>query len=178
MTTTTLPAVRSRLERVRARTGPPPLLLTDYGTPAVAECLTDHDTAFVDGAGNVHLDGTAAYVVILGRPRRQKSRTSGFIPIELELICALLAEPRLLGAPVREVSERTGISTCKVSGLLAALAARAPDPRAHRAAGGRVGTTACARWPIGCSAPSRTASPPMQPDPPDRALAALQLMAT
>lgn len=121
VTTTTLPAVRSRLERVRAKTGLPPLLLTDYVTPAVAESLIDHGTAFVDGAGNVHLDGAAAYVVILGRPRSQKSRTSGFTPIELELIFALLAEPRLLGAPVREVSERTGISTGKVSALLAAL---------------------------------------------------------
>ncbi len=121
VTTTTLPAVRSRLERVRAQAGLPPMLLTDYVTPAVAERLIGHGTAFVDGAGNVHLDGTAAYVVILGRPRIQKSRTSGFTPIELELIFALLAEPGLLGAPVREVSERTGISTGKVSGLLAAL---------------------------------------------------------
>lgn len=121
VTTTTLRAVRSRLGRVRARTGLPPLLLTDYVTPAVAERLIDHGTVFVDGAGNVHLDGTAAYVVILGRPRSQKPRHSGFTPIGLELIFALLAEPRLLGAPVREASERTGISTGKVSALLNAL---------------------------------------------------------
>lgn len=44
-----------------------PLLLTDYVAPAVADDLLAHGMAFADAAGNVHLDGTAGYVLVLGR---------------------------------------------------------------------------------------------------------------
>lgn len=118
VTTTTLPAVRNRLERARAQSGMPPLLLTDYLTPAVAAGLLDQGMAFADAAGNVHLDGAAGYVLVLGRPRSRKAPTTGFTPLELELIFALLADPTLLQAPVRQVSERTGISIGKISALL------------------------------------------------------------
>ncbi len=125
VTTTTLAAVRNRLERARAQTGMPPLLLTDYVTPAVAERFLDQGVAFADAAGNVHLDGAAGYILVLGRPRSRKAPTTGFTPLELELIFALLAEPTLLQAPVRQVSERTGISIGKVSALLNELVEQA-----------------------------------------------------
>ena len=118
VTTTTLPAVLSRLERARAQSGLPPLLLTDYLTHTVAEGLLDQGIAFADAAGSAHLDGRAGYVLIVGRTRSRKAPSSGFTPLELEVIFALLAEPTLLEAPVREVAERTGSSIGKVSAPL------------------------------------------------------------
>jgi hypothetical protein len=118
VTTTTLPSVRSRLEHARAQSGMPPLLLTDYVTPAVADGLLDHGMAFADLAGNVHLDGAAGYVLVLGRRRTRQTPKTGFTALELELIFALLAEPTLFEAPVRQVSERTGISIGTISALL------------------------------------------------------------
>lgn len=92
VTTTTLPAVRRRLERVRAQTGLPPLPLTDHVTPAVAERLIDHATAFVDGAGTVHLDGAAAYVVIFGRCANRTFRL--MFPALARHKCVCVPRPR------------------------------------------------------------------------------------
>jgi len=121
VTTTTLPSVRSRLERARAETGMPPLLLTDYVTPAVADDLLAQGLAFADAAGNVHLDGAAGYVLVLGRRRTRKRSNTGFTALELEAVFALLADPTLLEAPVRQVAGRTGISIGTVSALLNGL---------------------------------------------------------
>ena len=81
--------------------------------------------AFADAAGNAHLDGVAGYVLVLGRSRSRKAPNPGFTALELELIFALLAEPTLLQAPVRDVSERTGISIGKISALLNELVEQA-----------------------------------------------------
>lgn len=121
VTTTTLPSVRSRLERARAETGLPPLLLTDYVTPAVADDLLAQGLAFADAAGNVHLDGAAGYVLVLGRRRTRERPTTGFTALELELVFALLADPTLLDAPVRQVAKRTGISIGTISATLHGL---------------------------------------------------------
>ena len=68
-----------RAEPTGARAGrvrPAPFLPTDYVTPAVVESLIGHGTTFVDSAGNLHLDGTAADVAIIGRSANRTFRLS------------------------------------------------------------------------------------------------------
>ena len=58
----TLGAVLHQIEQ----TGKPPLLITDYVTPPLAEKLKARNIAFLDAAGNAYLDQPNLYIWIKG----------------------------------------------------------------------------------------------------------------
>ena len=118
VTTTTLPAILTTIERAQSQVGRPPLLLSDYLTPAVTEKLLAEHVEFVDGAGNIFLDSPAAYVLVLNKKPKLKQYTSGFTATDLKLIYALLSMPQLRGATYRDLSATTGISLGKISATL------------------------------------------------------------
>ena len=123
VTTTTLPHIITRLEAYRRDLQQPPLLLAPYLTPAVTKRLLDERIEFADAAGNVYLDGPAAYVLITGQKRRGEPVDTGFTATDLVLIFALLARPELRQATYRELNLRTGVSLGKISATINQLQA-------------------------------------------------------
>ena len=123
VTTSTLPAVMGRLERVRQQAKKPPLLLSPYLTPAVIEKLLTERIEFIDGAGNIFLDSPAAYVLVLGRKPGREPKTTGLTATDLKLLYALLSRPALRNTTYRDLSIKTGVSLGKVSEALVKLKA-------------------------------------------------------
>jgi hypothetical protein len=111
----------SHLTQLQAATGARAMLLTTYAPPAVADALAERGIAYADAAGNVHLNGPAAYALIRGqRPERTATR-SGLTPTDLHLVFALLRRTDLLRAPLRQVAQATGVSLGKVSTTMRTL---------------------------------------------------------
>lgn len=123
VTTSTLPVVIGRLERARQQAKKPPLLLSPYLTPAVAEKLLAERIEFVDGAGNIFLDSPAAYVLVLGRKPGREPNTATLTATDLKLLYALLSRPALRNMTYRDLSIKTGVSLGKVSETLVKLKA-------------------------------------------------------
>lgn len=123
VTTTTLPAVLATIERVQRQIERPPLLLSDYLTPAVTEKLLAEQVEFADGAGNVFLNSPAAYVLVLNKRPARKQSAGGFTATDLELIYALLSKPQLLKETYRDLRAATGVSLGKISATLNQLEA-------------------------------------------------------
>lgn len=115
VTTTTLPQVISQLKACRRETNRPPLLLAPYFTPGVTARLVEERIEFADAAGNVYIDGSAAYILVLGQKRRSAPTDSGFTATDLRLIFALLARPELRDATYRDLNSRTGVSLGTIS---------------------------------------------------------------
>lgn len=121
VTTRSLSSLLSQLAQVRQASGALPMLLTDHVTPAVADMLEAHDIAYADSAGNVFLNGPAAYVLVRGhRPEKATPRT-GLTKTDLELVFAILSRPQLLEEPLRQIAVATGVSLGKVSNTLRTL---------------------------------------------------------
>ncbi|HZJ09683.1 MAG TPA: type IV toxin-antitoxin system AbiEi family antitoxin [Trueperaceae bacterium] len=132
VTTASLGLVLSQLERQRSEFALRPLLAAPYLTPGVTERLLHHGIEFVDDAGNVHLNGPAAYVLILGRKPENLPRSGALSTADLRLIFALLARPELRAASYRVLNAYTGVSLGKISGTIKKLeiakyVARAPS---------------------------------------------------
>jgi hypothetical protein len=76
---------------------------------------------FVDDAGNVHWNGSAAYVLVLGR-KPEKTKGSGALTnADLRLVFALLATPSLRAVTYPTLSAETGLSIGKISGTFKKL---------------------------------------------------------
>lgn len=123
ITTTTLPSTLTQLERHRPGLARAPLLLSSYLTPAVTQRLLDEGIEFADGAGNMYLDGSAAYVLMLNRKPRHAPAMRGFTQADLKVIYALLAHPALRKSTVRALNSVTGVSLGKISGTVNKLVA-------------------------------------------------------
>lgn len=121
LTTTTLGPILSQLERSRDSLGYKPLLAAPYITPGTAERLLQQGIEFVDGAGNVHLNDRAAYVLVLGKKPGRLVRSSALSSTDLRLVFALLARPELRSATYRTFSALTGISLGKISATITKL---------------------------------------------------------
>jgi hypothetical protein len=121
LSTSHLPAVLAKIDRHRQRIHLRPLLVAPHLTPGVTRRLLDENVEFVDGAGNVFLDGPAAYVLVLDRKPARKPSASGFTAADLQLIFAFLARPRLLKASYREISAVSGVSLGKISSTVRKL---------------------------------------------------------
>lgn len=121
VTTTTLPHILSQLEALRQTVDLPPLLLAPYLTPAATRRLIEERIEFADAAGNVYIDGPAAYICVLGQKRRSERTDFGLTATDLQLIFAYIARPELLDATYRELSARTGVSLGKISGTVKKL---------------------------------------------------------
>ncbi len=115
VTTTMLPQVLAQLERLRETFGRATLLIAPYLTPAVTRRLVADEFEFADGAGNIYLDGDAAYVLVLDQKRKKEPGRTGFSAVALQLIYTLLAHQELRRATYRELSKKTGVSLGKIS---------------------------------------------------------------
>jgi hypothetical protein len=99
------------------------ILMAPHVSPGVGEQLARHGGNYVDAAGNCHLQiGQRYFAHVEGK--RPARRTVGHRPLRgpgLQGLLALLAEPELARATVREFAERAGVSKSTVSNLLRQL---------------------------------------------------------
>jgi hypothetical protein len=97
-----------------------PLLFTWHLSEPVINQLLEHNLEFVDTAGNIYLNGPAAYVLIRGkRPSvEHASSQSAFSSAGLKLIYVLLKSPSVLGTTVRHMAEVAEVSIGSISRII------------------------------------------------------------
>ena len=118
----TLGAVLHQIEHV----GKPPLLVTDYVTPPLAEKLKARNIAFLDAAGNAFLDQPPVYIWIKGErplemPGANKAKGRAFQAGGLKVLFALLCNPDLIAEPYREIARLAGVAHGTVGWVMAEL---------------------------------------------------------
>ena len=67
VSTKSLGALLSQLERLHVTTDARPMLLTTHATRSIADALASRGIAYADTTGNAHLNGPSAYVLVQGR---------------------------------------------------------------------------------------------------------------
>jgi hypothetical protein len=106
----TLGAVLVKLERL----GPQALLVTDQVTPALADELKARRIPFLDTAGNAYLDQPNLYIWVKGQkaPTRPAKPEIGraFQPTGLQVLFALLCDPRAINRPYRDLAAMAGVA--------------------------------------------------------------------
>jgi hypothetical protein len=118
----TLGAVLHQIEH----TGKPPLLITDYVTPPLAEKLKARNIAFLDAAGNAYLDQPPVYVWIKGErpvdmPATNNVKGRAFQASGLKVLFALLCNPDWAAEPYREIARLAGVAHGTVGWVMADL---------------------------------------------------------
>lgn len=108
--------------------GKPPLLVTDYVTPPLAEKLKARNIAFLDAAGNAFLDQPPVYVWIKGErpletPATNKVKGRAFQASGLKVLFALLCNPCWVAEPYREIARLAGVAHGTVGWVMADLPA-------------------------------------------------------
>jgi hypothetical protein len=121
----TLGAIVTQLRHVADATGRPPLLLTDYATPPMADQLRALQQQFADEAGNAYLDGPGFLVYVTGRKPEQKPTavrpSRAFTAAGLKVLFALICDPELADAPHRAIAAAAGVALGAVPPILADL---------------------------------------------------------
>jgi len=91
-----------------------PVLITRYVTPLMADHLRDVDIQFIDTAGNVFLNYPPLYIFVKGnkvpkefRPERQ---VRAFQPTGLQVLFALMCNPGLENAPMRQIAAKANVA--------------------------------------------------------------------
>lgn len=96
-----------------------PLLLADYLPPRLQERLVEAGVNFVDQAGNMYIDRPGKlYIRIQGaRPKRLQEAKPGRLsqPSGLQVVFVLLAEPRAVTMPYRELAKASGVALGSVA---------------------------------------------------------------
>lgn len=118
----TLGAVLHQIEHA----GKPPLLVTDYVTPPLAEKLRARNIAFLDAAGNAFLDQPPVYVWIKGErplqtPGTNKVKGRAFQASGLKVLFALLCNPDWVAEPYREIARLARVAHGTVGWVMADL---------------------------------------------------------
>lgn len=118
----TLGAALHQIERA----GKPPLLVTDYVTPPLAEKLKARNIAFLDAAGNAFLDQPPVYIWIKGErpletPVTNKVKGRAFQASGLKVLFALLCNPDWVAEPYREIAGLAGVAHGTVGWVMADL---------------------------------------------------------
>jgi len=118
----TLGAVLHQIEQA----GKPPLIITDYVTPPLAEKLKARNIAFLDAAGNAYLDQPPVYVWIKGErpletPATNKVKGRAFQASGLKVLFALLCNPDWVAEPYREIARLAGVAHGTVGWVMADL---------------------------------------------------------
>ena len=108
------------------QTGKPPLLITDYVTPPLAEKLKARNIAFLDAAGNAYLNQPPIYVWIKGERPKEKPTTNkvtgrAFQASGLKVLFALLCHPEWVGEPYRDIARLAGVAHGTVGWVMADL---------------------------------------------------------
>jgi len=106
----TFGAVLVRMERL----GPQALLVTDHVTPALAEELKARRISFLDTAGNAYLDQPNFYIWVKGQKAATRPTTPeigrAFQPTGLQVLFALLCDPRAINRPYRDLAAMAGVA--------------------------------------------------------------------
>ena len=84
------------------------IIITKYVTPQIADQLKENNVPFIDTAGNAYIKEPNLYIFIKGnRPAempKDKLQTRAFLPTGLQVIYALLCNPKLEDANYREIA--------------------------------------------------------------------------
>lgn len=108
--------------RTAARELVSPMLFAPYVSPPMGARLAEHGIAFVDRAGNCHLDLGGRYVAhVEGRRLRQAVAPGGLRAAGFRAVFALLVEPGLLNRPLRELAASAGVSLGTTANVLRRL---------------------------------------------------------
>lgn len=103
----------------------PPLLLSDYLSPRVAERLVEAGINFVDEAGNVYLDRPGKlYIRTQGmRPKRRPEARVGRLaqPSGLQVVFALFADPGSVSMTYRDLAKASGVALGSVARVVREL---------------------------------------------------------
>ncbi len=104
----------------------PPLLVTDYVTPPLAEKLKARKIAFLDAAGNAFLDQPPVYIWIKGErplemPATDEAKGRAFQASGLKVLFALLCNPDWVAEPYREIARLAGLAHGTVGRVMADL---------------------------------------------------------
>lgn len=114
------------IHQIRARTGNP-LLVADHVTPPLADALRNEGVEFIDVAGNAFLNQPPLLVFVKGQrpPARHAAAEPGraFQPTGLQVLFALLARPKLVARPYREIAVNAGVAHGSVGFVMAELPA-------------------------------------------------------
>lgn len=116
-----LGSVINQLQRLKEQTGQRPLLISSYLTSTVSDRLIQEGVEFIDAAGNMYLNSSAAYILIQGKRPLEVPAQSILTVTSLKLIYAVLTDSRVLEANYREVAQFAGISLGSVSSAIQAL---------------------------------------------------------
>lgn len=106
--------------------GKPPLLITDYVTPPLAEKLKARNIAFLDAAGNAYINQPPIFVWIKGerpdeKPMADKITGRAFQASGLKVLFALLCHPEWVAEPYREIARLAGVAHGTVGWVMADL---------------------------------------------------------
>lgn len=101
------------------------LLLSDHITPAVGELLRGRRIQYADSVGNASIRGSGLVIEVQGRravsAAGSREASPLFTPAALPVVLAVLNEPQLLDAPLREVQQRTTVSLGTVQKVMSYL---------------------------------------------------------
>ena len=122
VTPTTLGAVVAQLRHTAAIAGRPPLLVTGYITPPMADQLKRLDQQFADAAGNAYLTGPGVLVFVTGRKPEKNTNAArpgrAFATAGLKVTFALLCNPALVAAPHRTIAIAADVALGVVPAVL------------------------------------------------------------
>lgn len=91
------------------------LLVTRYVTPQMADLLKEMDIPFIDTVGNVYINEPPLYIFIKGNKLRAPYQHAplparAFRPAGLKVVYALLCNPGLENAPLREIAREAAVA--------------------------------------------------------------------
>ncbi len=123
LTAATVGATLAQLRDQGTAADRPPLLVTEYVTPPLAEALRNHHQQFADAAGNMYLEGAGLLVYIVGQKPLPaaggRARTGQmFTTNGLKVLFALLCAPELANRPHRAIAAAAGVALGAVPGVL------------------------------------------------------------
>jgi hypothetical protein len=122
VTPATLGAVVTQLRKTAAVADRPPLLVTSYITPSMADQLKGLDQQFADAAGNAYLTGPGMLVFVTGRKPEQNTKVArpgrAFATAGLKVTFALLCNPALVTAPHRAIATAADVALGVVPAVL------------------------------------------------------------
>jgi len=101
------------------------LIVTKYITPQIADTLKELNIPFIDTAGNAYINEPPLFIFIKGnRPieiHTKKTPTRAFRPTGLQVIFALLRNPKLEGATFREIARVANVALGTVGWVMQGL---------------------------------------------------------
>jgi hypothetical protein len=119
------PATVGALVQELRALGDQALLVADYVAPPMADKLREFKIAFLDTAGNAYLDRPPLLVWVKGQKGARAADPAptgrAFQPGGLQLVFALLCDPKLIDAPFREMAKRAGVAHGTVGWVMADL---------------------------------------------------------